>query len=183
MSASRKGGCGCRAVIILANGQTAAGPQEATLPAFQPRRDGWETEEGPPAWPWESARQWPVSPPPGRGQREDRPRLSMGRTEVCSLSAVCVQQSSVSCECVSWINSYWSIGRSRGGGGRRDGGYCSQPLCLQRSNAGHTAMHVCALCMGMDMDMGKCGGASISNSGVPIRVFDIVACRHGIMHT
>lgn len=45
------------------------------------------------------------------------PRLSVGCTKVCSLSAVPVQHAWVGVVCVHGINSYWSIGRSRGGAG------------------------------------------------------------------
>lgn len=91
----------------------------------------------------------PVSSPPERGQRGDRPRLSMGCTEVCSpvvcsVSAVGIRPAYRVC---LWLNSYWSIGAiKRGVGEAGKVGIASQPPPSKRSTAGHRAMHVGIAC-------------------------------------
>lgn len=126
---------GCRAAIRMKNGRTAAGPQEATLPAFHILQGSLGHKGRVP--------RMASGVPQGTGlfrrrlnggQRGDRPRLSMGCTEVCS-PVVCGQTPT------------GQLVRSRGGVGEAGKvGIASQPPRSKRSTAGHRAMHVGIAC-------------------------------------
>jgi hypothetical protein len=126
---------GCRAAIIMENGRTAAGPQEATLPAFHD--GGWVPPHGLEcfvvAWDGDEEQTGP-------GSRWAVPKYGVwpsvpGSAPRYGLSAVPQCPSGVLCVC-PWLTSYWSIGAiERGVGETGKLGIASQPPCLDSTQA------------------------------------------------